>query len=519
MHVVIVGAGPGGLLTAINLAGQGIKVTVVEKDAIPGGRMKGLKLGERGEYAIDTGPTIFQVPEVLHRIFERAGKRLSDYVTMLPVEPLSRTYFWDGSYLDTTRDEARMAAEMARFGSDKPAAFKRWMADTGEKYRFIYENFIATRADSLARYYAPWMNPLNNLRYKPWQTLYQHFQGYFRDERLSYGFSFPSKYLGMHPTNAPSILSFIPYLDLMFGVWHVKGGFQELARGAMKCAQDLGAEFRMSSPVSRLWVENGQARGVELASGERLAADAVVVNADLAYAAKNLLDPRWRKKGSRISDEALDKAHYSCSSYMMYLGLDRVYDVPHHLIYFSKNLRRTDRDFLEDLRPDFEDPGIYICNPVVTDPSVAPPGHSTLYVFIPTPHTGRDVDFKQLERVMTERVPEWISRLGIKDVTKHIRAQKVVTAETWRDDFNVFRGAIFNLAHTMQQIGPMRPRVQNPDVRGLYFVGGGTHPGSGLLSIMEAANIAADYLTRDAGKGPLPGWPYVPPVKHAAAHG
>jgi phytoene desaturase len=127
------------------------------------------------------------------------------------------------------------------------------------------------------------------------------------------------------------------------------------------------------------------------------------------------------------------------------------------------------------------------------------------------------VDFKQADRLLNERVPKMLARVGIHDAEKHIRARRSFTAETWRDDFHVFRGAVFNLANTMNQLGPLRPRVKNPEVSGLYFVGGGTHPGSGLLAIMESANIAADYISRAAGKGPLKGWPYVPPVQHSPA--
>jgi phytoene desaturase len=513
MNILIVGAGPGGLLSAINLAGLGLKVTVVEKDPIPGGRMKGLRLGERGEYTLDTGPTILQVPLILEKIFERAGKRLSDYVTLLPVEPMTRTHFWDGSHLDTSRDPAYMASELARFGPDKTDGLKRWLADAAVKYRFIYSRFVATPADSLPSYIAPWLNP-SNLRFKPWQTLYQHFNEYFKDDRITYGFAFPSKYLGLHPTTATSLFSIIPYLELAFGVWHTRGGLQALARGLMKCAQDLGVEFRMSTPVSRIWVEEGKARGVELASGERLAADRVVVNADLPYAAKNLLDARWRE-GTRMTDEVLDKARYSPSTFMLYLGLDRVYDVPHHLIYFSANGLKNDLAKLEDRTVDFEDPPFYVCNPSVTDASVAPPGHSTLYVAVPTPHTGHPVDFKHAERELNERVPAMLAKVGITNVTKHIRARRSFTAETWRDDFNVFRGAVFNLAHTMDQLGPLRPRVKSQNVSGLYFVGGGTHPGSGLLAIMESANIAADYISRELGQGALKGWPLVPSAEGA----
>ncbi|WP_043435770.1 phytoene desaturase family protein [Cystobacter fuscus] len=513
-HVIVVGAGPGGLSAAINLAGLGLKVTVVEKDPVPGGRMKGLTLGEAGEYALDTGPSILQLPGVLERIFTRAGKRISDYVKLVPLDTNTRVHFWDGTHLDTTRDAARMEREVSKFGPDKAPALRRWLEEGREKYPLAYEKFMATAADSLG-YYAPW-RLFPTLRFKPWQTLYKHLDGFFHDDRITYALAYPSKYLGLHPTNCSSVFGVIPYLELAFGVWHVEGGFRALSRGMMKCAEDLGATFRLGTPVEQVLVEYGRAAGVRLQGGERLEADAVVVNADLPYAAQQLV-PSESRAGTRLTDAALQKAKYSCSTFMAYYGLDRVYDeLPHHLIYLSESARRTDADALEDREVDVEDPPFYVCNPCVTDKSGAPAGHSTLYVLVPTPNTSRPVDWAATERTLRERLPTMLEKVGLKGVREHIRAERYFTAETWRDDFNVFRGAVFNLSHTWMQLGPLRPHVKSPSVESLYWVGGGTHPGSGLLTIMESANIAADYLSREAGKGALADWPYVPPIEGAS---
>jgi phytoene desaturase len=515
MKVIVVGAGPGGLAAAINLAGRGMSVTVIEKDTLPGGRMKGLTFGEHGEYTVDTGPSILQLPGIYQALFARAGKRLEDYVTLLPLDPNTRLHFWDGTSLDTTSDPARMAAQCAKFGPEKGEAFARWLDESAKKYRVAYEKFIAHPAGSL-EYYNP-LRLLPTLPFRPWETLYNQLDRHFHDDRITYALSYPSKYLGLHPTTCSSVFSVIPYIELAFGVWHVKGGFRALAAGMKTCAEDLGARFRMGTPVAQLWIEpdaNGapRTRGVILTSGERVEADAVVVNADLPYAAKNLIPARYRRFG-RTSDTVLEHAKYSCSTFMLYLGLDRTYrELPHHLIYLSEAARRTDRTALEDREIDLDDPPFYACNPTPTDPAGAPAGHSTLYVLVPVPNTANGVDWRTAERTLRERVPRWLEKVGMRDVEKHIVAARSYTAETWRDEYNVFRGAVFNLSHTWLQLGPARPRVQSPDVRGLYWVGGGTHPGSGLLTILESANIAADYLSRANGTGPLPLWPFVPQV-------
>lgn len=513
MKAIVVGAGPGGLSAAINLAGLGYEVTVVEKEAIPGGRMRGLTL--EGGYEVDTGPTILQLPQVLEAVFQRAGKRMADYVTLKALEPNTRIHFWDRTHLDTSTDPQKMRASLARLGPKLPAAFDRWMAEGRDKYAITYEKFICTHADSLA-YYAPW-RLLDTLRFKPWQTLYGHLDSFFHDDRVTYALSYPSKYLGLHPTTCSSVFSVVPYLELAFGVWHVMGGFRALARGMQRCAEDLGATFRFSAPVAEVTVTQGRATGVVLASGERLTADAVVINADLPYAATKLIAPSVRE-GTRLSDARLDRAQYSCSTFMLYLGLDRRFDqLPHHLIYLSQNARRTDAAALADLQADLEDPPFYVCNPTPTDPTGVPDGHSWMYVLVPIPNTSRPVDWKAVEATLNAKVPGWLQKVGLPDLTPHLKARRAFTAETWRDEFNVFRGAVFNLSHNWMQLGPMRPKVKSPDVEGLYWVGGGTHPGSGLLTILESANIAADHLARAAGKERLPMWPFVPPVTGSAA--
>jgi phytoene desaturase len=506
MKALVIGAGPGGLAAAINLAGRGIEVTVVEKEAVPGGRMRGLTLD--GGYRIDTGPTILQLPQVLEAVFARAGRRLADHVELRPLDPNTRIHFWDGTHLDTSTDVQRMRASLGRLDVRHPAAFDRWLAEARQKYLVAYEKFICTNAGSLA-YYAPW-RLMPTLRFKPWQSLYGHLDGFFHDDRVTYALSYPSKYLGLHPTTCSSIFSVIPFLELQFGVWHVMGGFRALAAGMARCAEELGARIRYSAPVAEVLVEGGRAAGVRLQSGETLQADAVVINADLPYAATRLLAPQHRE-GTRLSDRSLERAQYSCSTFMLYLGLDRRYDaLPHHLIYLSDAARRADRTALEDLEADVEDPPFYVCNPTPTDPSGAPEGHSTLYVLVPTPNTSRPVDFPTLEAEYRAKVPRWLEKVGLHGVGRHIRSSRAFTAQTWRDDFNVFRGAVFNLSHNWTQLGPLRPKVKSPDVEGLYWVGGGTHPGSGLLTILESANIAADYLSREAGEGPLPRWPFTP---------
>jgi phytoene desaturase len=491
--VIVVGAGPGGLSTAILLAGLGLKVTLVEKNPHPGGRMGRV---EEGGYALDTGPTILQLPQILEQIFSRSGLRFADYVTLEKVEPNTRIHFWDGQRIDTSTDANVNRAEWGRLKAGGGARFDRFFAEHVDKYRIAYERFIAHDASSLPDYFNP-MRLLPAARFAPWESLHRSLMRTLDDERLVYALSYPSKYLGLHPTTCSSVFSVIAFLELAFGVWHPRGGFRALADAMAKAFVDLGGTLRYRADVRQVVVEGGVARGVTLTTGETLRARHVVVNADWAAAKQRLIAPQDRPSQS---DASIEKLAYSCSTFMLYLGLDRVYeDIPHHAIYLSKAATRTDRASLEDHALDETDPPFYVCNPCVTDASGAPAGHSTLYVLVPCPNTGRSVNWQEKAAPYADFIVNHLERVGLRDVKRHIRMKRIATAETWRDDFRVFRGAVFNLSHGWSQLGPLRPKSRDEDVRNLHWVGGGTHPGSGFLTIVESANIASADIAKGYG--------------------
>lgn len=493
-HVIVVGAGPGGLSTALLLAGNGIRTTLLEAKDVAGGRMG--RVVEQG-YAFDTGPTILQLPQILMQIFERSGLKFEDYVTLDPITPNTRIHFWDGSHLDTFGDREKNRQEWERFVPGGAQRFDRFYDENAEKYEVAYDRFIGHDAHSIPSYFNP-LRLLPAAKFMPWESLHRSTMRLVKDERLVYAMSYPSKYLGLHPTTCSSIFSVIAFLELGFGVWYPRGGFRALADTMLRAFRELGGTARMSSPVAQVTVDKGRATGVVLASGERIEADHVVVNADLALAKKKLIAPEHRRS---YSDESFERRGYSCSTFMLFLGLDKVYrEVPHHAIYLSNATRRVDRDALFDRALDEHDAPYYVCNPTLADPTSAPPGHSALCVLVPCPNTGNAVDWQAKKDAFADHVIERLAKVGLHDVKSHVRYKRIFTAETWRDDFYVFRGAVFNLSHSWLQLGPLRPKARDEDVAHLHWVGGGTHPGSGLITIFESANVAAADITARFGK-------------------
>lgn len=485
--VIVVGAGPGGLATAMQLAGTGAKVALVEKADRPGGRMKNLRFDG---YTCDTGPSILQGPQVLGEVFHRAGLHLADHVDLLPVDPMFRMIFWDGTKVVMPRDNGAAERAMEALKPGAGAGYRAYMEEHRRKYEVAYAGFIRAPADSLLGYYSlPKL--LKAAPFRPWQNLFRNLDGFFGDERLNYAFSYPSKYLGLTPHTCSSVFSVIPYLEQAFGVWHPKGGFGELSATMLRCVQQLGGDCFLGQPVTAIRVKEGRAAGVALADGTELSASEVVVNADFAWA-QRLLPAEARRTWT---DTKVGKLKFSCSTFMMYLGLDVELPLEHHVIYLSDHVRKGRERYSQDEELDWEDPPFYLCNPGATDRGFAPAGHSAIYVLVPTPNLKDGTDWAKEQERYYEKMLAHVGRvLGLGDLAPHVRARRLHTAQTWEEEYNVRHGAVFNLAHSFDQLGPLRPRSRSEDVAGLHWVGGGTHPGSGLITIFENALQVADRI-------------------------
>ncbi|NOK59298.1 MAG: phytoene desaturase [Chloroflexi bacterium AL-W] len=490
-HIIVIGAGPGGLATAMRLASKGYSVEIYEAEDRVGGRMRGFT---DGPYQFDSGPTILQLPRVYEELFAESGLRFSDYIRFTRLDPNTRLRFWDDSYIDLTSDIEAFKAQLATIRADLPQAFERWYIEHIRKNVIGYGPYLGTPVRSALGYLQP-KEIAAALPFRPWESLYDHFWRYFKDERLVYAMSYPSKYLGMHPSACSSVFSLVPFLEFADGVWHPEGGFRALAQAFGRAARDLGVPIHLNTPVRQVWIEHGQTRGIELMSGERVTADSVVVNADFGHGVRTLLPESAR---GRYTDRKLSRMQFSCSTFMLYLGVDRRYeDLPHHQLYLSNNMRRRERPWIDDSALDEQDPAFYVCNPTIVDSSNAPEGHSTLYVLVPIPNTSYNVDWAAKQQSFRDLIISRMPLLGFDDVEKHIQTETCYTAETWRDDFAVHLGSVFNLGHNWNQLGPLRPHIRSDSTRGLYWIGGAVHPGSGLMTILEAARSATFFIGQD----------------------
>ncbi len=487
-RVVIVGAGPGGLAAAILLARSGVQVTVVEKRGVVGGRTSTM---EQDGFKFDIGPTFFLYPQVLREIFSVAGYDLNREVPMTRLDPQYRLVFGAGGELLATPDVQRMEQAIAAISPEDAARFHHFITHNRQKLAkflpFLQSPFHSWR--DLAK---PEMMKLLRLL-APWRSLDQDLQSHFKDERIRLGFSFQSKYLGMSPFRCPSLFSILSFLEYEHGVFHPTGGCGSVTKAMARIATELGVEISLDEPVETVVLEGGRATGIRTAR-RTLMADAVVVNADFAGAIRQLLPNHKRRKWT---DERLAKKKYSCSTFMMYLGIDGRYDdVSHHTIYLAKDYKENLRD-IEERHTLSANPSFYVQNASVTDDSLAPAGQSTLYVLLPVTHETGSIDWKKETPKYRSLALEQMKKIGLDGVEGRIRTEKIVTPTLWTEEFGLYKGATFSMAHSLDQMLHLRPHNRFEDVPGMYLVGGGTHPGSGLPVIFESARITSRLLLED----------------------
>jgi phytoene desaturase len=489
--VVIIGAGPGGLASAMLLARSGHDVTVLEKQPRVGGRTSTVNAGG---FRFDLGPTFFLYPRVLSEIYAATGHSLDVEVPMAKLDPQYRLVFGQGGELLATPNVELMKERIAFLCPADAANFPAFLSHNREKlerFRPCLESPFLSWKDvaspTLAR-----MLPLLT----PWRSLDGELRRFFSDERVRLGFSFQSKYLGMSPFRCPSLFSILSFLEYEAGVFHPIGGCGSVSESMARIARKLGAEIRLNEPVEEIAFRARRAVGVRTRAGY-IPADALIVNADFAGAMTRLVPDSLR---NRWTDRKIERKRFSCSTFMMYLGIEGRYDnVSHHTIYTAADYRGN-LDDIERRHLLSKDPSFYVQNACVTDPSLAPPGMSTVYVLIPVTHRHPNVDWS-IERERYARVAlEQLEKIGMNGITERIRYQRIVTPDEWESDFSIYRGATFNLAHTLDQMLHLRPRNRFEDLEGVYLVGGGTHPGSGLPVIYESARITSRLVLEDFGE-------------------
>lgn len=483
-NVVIVGAGLSGLSAALQLVGRGRRVTVLERDPHPGGRVGRL---DAGGYRIDTGPTVLTMPDIIDDAFAAVGESLTDRMDLARVAPSYRASFADGSALDVHRDAATMASEIERFAgraeADGYLAMRRWLTTL---YDVEFDGFIGSNFDSPLSLVTPQLARLVAMGgFRRWDSVISKF---LTDDRLKRVFTFQALYAGVPPQQALAVYAVIAYMDTVAGVYFPRGGMRALPDAMAAAAAHAGVEFRYETTVSTLERRDSRVTAALTDSGERFAADAVVLTTELPLTYRLLGRTPRRPLRLRAAPSAV-VAHVGCRA----LEGAAAEQSGHHTIVFGDAWQQTFRDIIDEGRV-MGDPSLLVTRPTAGDPSLAPPGRDLLYILAPAPNTEvGTVDWEAVGASYTEQMLDAVAT-RLPGVGEDAEVLHVVTPADWARQ-GMAAGTPFALAHTFSQTGPFRPANTVRGIDNVVLAGGSTVPGVGVPTAILSGRLAADRVT------------------------
>ncbi|MGW8251674.1 MAG: phytoene desaturase family protein, partial [Anaerolineales bacterium] len=438
--VIVIGAGVGGLASAAHLARAGMQVTVLEKNSRPGGRCDHFT---RQGHHFDSGPTLFIMPKVYEAEFAALGTSVRDRLELQRVDPTYHLVFDDGSQLALTSDLKRMQEQLESIQPDSFQGFLRYLEEGQRHYDLAMKNLVNRDFRKASEFFNLGNLPLL-VKIKPLARHYQNMGIYFDEPRLKSAFTFQDVYMGLSPFDAPATFSMMPYTELAHGVWYPRGGMYSLVEALVGIAREAGVEFAFGSEVERIVVNNNHAKGVVLAGGTYLKADAVLANADLPYVYQNMLP----QDGTA---EKMRRKRFSCSVISFFWGVDKPYErLGAHTLFLADDYRQNFKSIIEDLTLP-ENPSLYIHAPARLDPGMAPPGEDTLIAIVPVGHMdeGGDQDWAAMRNQARHAVFRRLKTLGIGDMQEHIKFEVCYTPQSWHKRYNLVKGSTHGLSHNL----------------------------------------------------------------------
>lgn len=490
-NIIVIGSGFGGLAEAIRLQASGFAVTIFEKRAKVGGRAYQL---QKSGYTFDMGPSLITAPFIIESVFRAAGKRMRDYIEVVPLDPFYRIYFHDKTFMDYTSDPERMKAEMAKFNPADAANYDRFFSDV----KPIYDAVITEGLGGTP--FLTWKSFLNfvprALSLGGLRPVYSFASRYFQDERNRFAFSFHPLFIGGSPFRAPSIYIMIPYLEKVAGVWYAKGGMYSLVKAFERLFLELGGTLHTNAEVEEIVVEHGRATGVRV-SGEFHRADAVVCNGDVPFTYKHLIAPQHKKKWT---DARVDRLHIAMSCFLLYIGVRKRYpQLKHHTLILSQRYEELVRDIF-DRKILAEDFSLYLHVPTRTDDSMAPEGCESMYLLVPVPHLGAEIDWRSTAEPFKQRILDFLEHdFGLRDLQRNIEVLEMFTPLDFESLLNSHLGNAFAIEPRLTQSALFRPHNKSEDIERLYFVGAGTHPGGGVPGVLLSAEATEKCVIADLG--------------------
>jgi len=479
-HVVVVGAGLAGLSAALRLAGTGRKVTVIERESVPGGR-NGL-LNKSG-YSFDTGPSVLTMPDLIADALACVGEDLKDWLDLVPLKPLYRAFYADGTQLDVHADTNQMQAEIAKSISVEEAiGYGKYVDFVTKLYKYEMKDFIDRNIDSPLNLLTP--NLARLIALGGFRRLSPKVNQFLKDPRLQKVYSFQAMYAGVSPQQALAIYAVIAYMDSVNGVFFPKGGMHAVPRALAGAAQKHGVTFKYNTTVTGIEKSNGRATAVLTNTGERITCDVVVLNPDLPVAWKELLGKE---------PLSVKRLKYSPSCATLLIGSNKSYDhLAHHNIHFGESWSGVFDELIKK-KVLMSDPSILVTVPSRDDASLAPAGKTSYYVLFPTPNLSADIDWKKIGPQYRDQMIKALEDRGYTGFGDSIEFEHLTTPLDWKEQ-GMEMGAPFASAHTFFQTGPFRPKNLAAGYENVVFAGSGTQPGVGVPMVLISGRLAAERI-------------------------
>ncbi|MEZ0496200.1 phytoene desaturase [Sphingomonas sp. IW22] len=482
----VIGSGFGGLALAIRLQAAGVQTTIFEARDKPGGRAY---FWERDGFTFDAGPTVITAPEALRELWALSGHDMAEDVELLPVNPFYRLNWADGTNFDYTNDDTVLRQEIAKLDPGDIEGYARFL----DYSRGVYEEgYVKLGAKAFLDFGSMIKAAPALAKYQAWRSVYSMVSSFVKNEKLRQALSFHTLLVGGNPMKTSAIYALIHKLERDGGVWFAKGGTNRLVAGMVRQFERLGGVVRLDDPVASIETLGDRATGVTTASGFHLDVDAVASNADLMHSYRDLLSG---SRSARRTTQSLEKKKFSPSLFVVHFGIKGTWPgIPHHMILFGPRYKGLLADIYDHgvLSEDFS---LYLHHPTVTDPSMAPEGHSTFYALAPVPHQGRfPADWDAIKDEYERRILDEVGRRLIPDIHERIVTKFSYTPADFTRDLAAHLGSAFSLEPLLTQSAFFRAHNRDDHIPNLYFVGAGTHPGAGIPGVVGSAKATAALM-------------------------
>jgi phytoene desaturase len=474
-HAVVIGSGLGGLAAAIRLGARGYRVTVLERLSTPGGRARVFK---QDGFTFDAGPTIITAPFVLEELWHFAGRSFHDDVTLKQLDPFYVIRFDDGDTFTCRADVAAMRQEVARISPDDVEGYARFMTESEEIYKIGFEKLGHVPFSTFGKMLeiVPYLFKL-----KSWNSVHSHVAKHIKHPKLRMALSFHPLFVGGNPFKTTSVYSMIAYLESKFGVHCAMGGTGAIVDAMVKLIEQQGGSVICDADVERILEKDGRATGVHLTSGETVASDLVVSNACSSFTHGTLL-------GKTTRETKLPPRH-SMSLFVWYFGTRKQFpDVQHHTILMGPRYKGLIDDIFSN-KILADDMSLYLHRPTASDASLAPEGCDSFYVLSPVPNQDSGIDWHAQAESYRARIAKRLHDTVMPGFEEHIVTQRVMTPLNFEHDLLSHKGAAFGLEPVLTQSAWFRPHNKSSDLKNMFLVGAGTHPGAGVPGVLSSARV------------------------------